>query len=60
MSVYGEEIKQGKPSFSFESQDEEAAICQSAIQENLVGSRETLRETTIINKSYKNHREEWT
>lgn len=60
MSFYREEIKQGKQSFSLKSQDDKASVCESPVQEDLVGNWEALCEIEIVDESYKDHREEWT
>lgn len=60
MSFHWEEIKQSKQSFTFKPQDNQAAICEPPVQENLVGSWETLCQIAIVDQSYKDHREEWT
>lgn len=60
MSVHWEENQQGKQGVSLEPQDEEVAVCEPTVQTNMVGGREALCQTAIVNQGNKNHREEWT
>lgn len=60
LSFYWEESKQGKQDFVLSPQDQEVAVCEPAVQEDLVGSREALSEAALVNQSNQDHREKWT
>ena len=60
MSFYWEESKQGKQDFLLGPQDQEVAVCESAVQEDLVGRREAVFEAEVVDQSNQDHREEWT
>lgn len=45
MPIHGKEIQQSKQGFPLEPQDKEIAICESSVQENLVGSWKKIRQT---------------
>lgn len=56
---YWEKTEQGKQSLPLKPQDNKKAVCESAVQENLVGRWEALCEAAIVNQSHKDNREEW-
>lgn len=55
MPIHRKEIQQGKQGFPLKPQDKEIAICESAVQENLVGSWKTVCQTSIVDQGYKDH-----
>lgn len=60
MPLHWEESKQGKQGFLLKPQDEKVAVCKPTVQEDLVGSREALCETTFVDQGVEDYREEWT
>lgn len=55
MPLHWQEVQQGKQGLSFKPQNEKVAIRKPSIQENLVGGRQTIRETEVVNKGHKDH-----
>lgn len=59
MPIHREEVKQSKQSLLLEPQNKDAAVCESSIQESLVGSWQTIHQTASIHKSFEDYRKEW-
>ena len=55
MSFHREEIQPGKQGFSLKPQDQKVAVCELTIQKDLVGGRETLSQTAVVNQGDKDH-----
>lgn len=51
VSFHREEGEQGEQGLLLEPQDEEAAICEPAVQEGLVGGREALPQAAALDES---------
>jgi hypothetical protein len=59
MPLHGQEDQQGEQGVLLKPQDEEAAVCEPAVQEAVVGGRQALRQAASLHQSPQDHREAW-
>lgn len=57
MPFHGQEDEPGEQGVLLQPQDEEAAVCEPAVQEAVVGGRQALRQAASVNQSPQDHRE---